>query len=254
MAGKQGIFRVVGGVTRYIEVGKSKRVKENYELSKTHPTKCPGCGRDVFYYENDNGSQVYFEALGDSWPKHDCRRKAKQSIAKSNRKRKKKSFKSAAKQEKSSSDHKVTPLKNGVKEFDSCPDRSTETASERGGRKIKYPAFSLRSLELAFLVGVSHGPFMFALFCKSGLAVDNLKRNGVPILRGRYASLDNTQLSRLRKGYCNLPIYLAAHSKDTAVLKTHLLSDDGIQAFEFSVKLDEDLEKPLEDVIWRSLF
>lgn len=40
---------------------------------KTHPTHCHYCGRDVFYYENEHGVRVLFEALGKPWAKHRCR-------------------------------------------------------------------------------------------------------------------------------------------------------------------------------------
>ncbi len=34
--------------------------------------KCPVCGEDVFYYENEFGSRVFFDELGPPWPKHPC--------------------------------------------------------------------------------------------------------------------------------------------------------------------------------------
>lgn len=33
---------------------------------------CPVCGQSVFYYENEHGSRVFFDALGPPWPKHPC--------------------------------------------------------------------------------------------------------------------------------------------------------------------------------------
>ena len=33
---------------------------------------CPVCGAEVFYYQNENGSRVFFDALGPPWPKHPC--------------------------------------------------------------------------------------------------------------------------------------------------------------------------------------
>ena len=45
--------------------------------SKTYPTHCPCCGKDVFYHEKKHGSgrtsKVFFEALGKPWPLHRCR-------------------------------------------------------------------------------------------------------------------------------------------------------------------------------------
>lgn len=43
------------------------------EWSKTYPTTCQYCGESVFFYTNSNGSKVFFDALGDPWPLHDCR-------------------------------------------------------------------------------------------------------------------------------------------------------------------------------------
>ncbi len=33
---------------------------------------CPECGADVFFYQNQYGSRVYFDDLGPPWPKHPC--------------------------------------------------------------------------------------------------------------------------------------------------------------------------------------
>lgn len=34
--------------------------------------ECPVCGEQVFYYQNEYGSKVYFDELGPPWPKHPC--------------------------------------------------------------------------------------------------------------------------------------------------------------------------------------
>lgn len=41
-------------------------------LRATWPAKCPKCGADIFFHRNEIGSRVYFDALGDPWPKHPC--------------------------------------------------------------------------------------------------------------------------------------------------------------------------------------
>jgi hypothetical protein len=38
--------------------------------SFTYPTKCPECQRPCFFYQNENGSKVFFDSLGPPWPKH----------------------------------------------------------------------------------------------------------------------------------------------------------------------------------------
>ncbi len=40
--------------------------------SRTYPTKCPYCGREVFFFTCDCGSKVFFDSLGWPWPIHDC--------------------------------------------------------------------------------------------------------------------------------------------------------------------------------------
>lgn len=38
----------------------------------TFPTKCRGCNEAVFYFHCNCGSAVFFDALGEPWPIHDC--------------------------------------------------------------------------------------------------------------------------------------------------------------------------------------
>lgn len=38
----------------------------------TFPTKCRDCNEAVFYFHCDCGSAVFFDALGEPWPIHDC--------------------------------------------------------------------------------------------------------------------------------------------------------------------------------------
>jgi len=33
---------------------------------------CPVCGEQVFYYQNEHGSRVFFDDLWPDWPKHPC--------------------------------------------------------------------------------------------------------------------------------------------------------------------------------------
>lgn len=41
-------------------------------LRATWPAKCPRCGAGIFFYRNEIGSRVYFDALGAPWPTHPC--------------------------------------------------------------------------------------------------------------------------------------------------------------------------------------
>lgn len=40
--------------------------------SVTYRTKCPNCSESVFFFRCDCGSAVFFDALGEPWPEHDC--------------------------------------------------------------------------------------------------------------------------------------------------------------------------------------
>lgn len=41
--------------------------------SRTWPTFCQYCGQRVFYFTCDCGCKVFFDELGEPWPKHQCR-------------------------------------------------------------------------------------------------------------------------------------------------------------------------------------
>ena len=45
---------------------------EKYVNRKTIPITCKFCGKKVFYHTNDYGSKVFFDALGGTWPIHEC--------------------------------------------------------------------------------------------------------------------------------------------------------------------------------------
>lgn len=50
-----------------------RRVRPMYPMSARKPNAaCPVCGAAVFYYQNEHGSRVFFDALGPPWPKHPC--------------------------------------------------------------------------------------------------------------------------------------------------------------------------------------
>jgi hypothetical protein len=46
--------------------------------SFTHPTKCRDCGGRCYFYQNQNGSKVFFDSLGPPWPKHFCHERKQQ--------------------------------------------------------------------------------------------------------------------------------------------------------------------------------
>jgi hypothetical protein len=45
----------------------------NFAATFVNPNaRCPVCGAQVFYYQNEWGSRVFFDDLGKPWPKHPC--------------------------------------------------------------------------------------------------------------------------------------------------------------------------------------
>lgn len=40
--------------------------------------RCPVCGAEVYYYQNERGSRVFFDEIGRPWPKHPCTDRASQ--------------------------------------------------------------------------------------------------------------------------------------------------------------------------------
>lgn len=50
----------------------------------TPNAKCPVCGEVVFFYSSENGSRVFFDALGPPWLKHPCTDNSLQEIKKHN--------------------------------------------------------------------------------------------------------------------------------------------------------------------------
>lgn len=58
--------------TRRWQYTDSELSQYNGKESFCRKAQCPVCGDDVFYYENNFGSKVYFDCLGFPWLKHPC--------------------------------------------------------------------------------------------------------------------------------------------------------------------------------------
>ena len=66
---KQQITPKDSFLERYPEFKLTRRVTACFV---TPNATCPVCGDRVFYYQNENGSRVFFDELGPPWPKHPC--------------------------------------------------------------------------------------------------------------------------------------------------------------------------------------
>ena len=40
--------------------------------TRTYPTQCPRCKSQVFFFQCDHESRVFFDHLDQPWPIHDC--------------------------------------------------------------------------------------------------------------------------------------------------------------------------------------
>lgn len=61
-----------GKMEKVVEIFPKIVIREKELLSETKPTICKYCGAEVFFYQNSNGSKVFFEHLGIPWTKHEC--------------------------------------------------------------------------------------------------------------------------------------------------------------------------------------
>lgn len=79
---RRGHYRTNSNGTQYWVSGHTV-IREEYLLisrdgqnyvngCKIVPQICPSCRKAVFFYSNEHGSKVYFDSLGEPWPKHRC--------------------------------------------------------------------------------------------------------------------------------------------------------------------------------------
>lgn len=61
-----------GKAEKVVEIAPKIKVREKELLSETRPTTCKYCGAEVFFYQNEYGSKVFFDHLGIPWTKHEC--------------------------------------------------------------------------------------------------------------------------------------------------------------------------------------
>lgn len=61
------------GTSLYGTLLRDARAARGYTSTFVNPNaNCPVCGAEVFFYQNQNGSRVFFDELGPPWPKHPC--------------------------------------------------------------------------------------------------------------------------------------------------------------------------------------
>lgn len=61
------------GTSIYGGLLREARAARGYTSTFVNPNaNCPVCGAEVFFYQNEHGSRVFFDELGPPWPKHPC--------------------------------------------------------------------------------------------------------------------------------------------------------------------------------------
>lgn len=61
------------GTSIYGDLLREARATRGYTSAFVNPNaNCPVCGAEVFFYQNEHGSRVFFDELGPPWPKHPC--------------------------------------------------------------------------------------------------------------------------------------------------------------------------------------
>jgi hypothetical protein len=61
------------GTSLYGTLLRDARAARGYTSTFINPNaNCPVCGAEVFFYQNQHGSRVFFDELGPPWPKHPC--------------------------------------------------------------------------------------------------------------------------------------------------------------------------------------
>mgnify|MGYP003625743039 CR=1 FL=1 len=237
---KDIIFRTIDGIVRPIR--SSSRPKHHYDVAKTFPTKCPGCKKDIYFYQNDHGSKVYFDQLGDPWPKHKCKLLQRYIGIEKNKKNKSKQLKNKA-------------LGKNAK-VDVTSPQVSKTNSNDANKSLyesvdRYFDFSKSNLEKVIILKEGKGREILYIFRKSGLHVDYIRRNGIQVFFGNMLRLRPLDRDVLRKKHCDMPVYLKSEINGLLQLVTHICSDGQIKAYHFEAELGYKIEKTFDNVIFK---
>ena len=60
------------GSTPYVTLREAGALESRSARFVTPNARCPVCGAQVWYYQNEYGSRVFFDDIGWPWPKHPC--------------------------------------------------------------------------------------------------------------------------------------------------------------------------------------
>jgi|ETN07SMinimDraft_1059922.scaffolds.fasta_scaffold11687_2 hypothetical protein len=220
--------------------GKTRRVE--YSEAKTFPTKCPGCGRAVYYFQDENGGKVYFSSMGPPWPKHDCR------LANHNAnlgiKPKGKRCKRKSKNRKVVAPNTKTEIKPVNKPSD--VEKPIDIQSNRS--KI-YPRFNSGNLKkVLFRLDPKKVRTAFVYFTDE-IYVDAFRIKEMVMIPGMMVFIPDSAVQAMRCEYMESPVYLVSQNDKKYTLATHVLKDGVVLPFRFDVTKVEGVKRCLDDVL-----
>jgi|GEM_PF-5364269 len=243
MKKKHTDFRTREDGTIYpIDLGKNHILKatEAFNKGKIYPIICRQCNASVFYYENDNGSKVFFDRLGEPWPKHLCN-----SLQEENRKISAKVAEKIAKKKSEKENLLRARLENNQK----TPLHSLKAIVIKASNDKGYPLFQCQLYErvLFQVIGVSNS--RYRVYQVKDIFVDSLKRREVTMITGYDLNISEENLKVLRSNYYDMPVYIVSSNKHGVNLVTHILRDGHLETFQFLAEYGESCEKILGELI-----
>ena len=194
--------------------GKARRVE--YSEAKTFPTKCPGCGRDVYYFQDENGGKVYFISMGPPWPKHDCRlanHNANLGIKPMVKRRKRKS------KNRKVADPNVKAEINPVNK----PADVAKPIDIQSNRSKVYPRFNSGNLKkVLFRLHPKKVRTAFVYF-KNEVYVDAFRIKEMIMIPGVLVFIPDAAVQVMRYEYMESPVYLESENDKKYGLITHIV-------------------------------
>jgi hypothetical protein len=240
MPSKKVEFRTRPDGVVYPITGGSAGRKEAYSESKTYPTRCPGCAKNVYYFQDENGGKVYFNSMGPPWPKHDCRKGSQNSSSKrpkstrsKNRRLKKGKISKGSNQEPSA---QKTGSENPVKPI---PNKRTKGYPRFNSGNYTKSIFRLDKVK-------AKTAFVYSI---GDIYVDAILRREIVMVSGWKVFISDKDLYPLRYQYMDFPVYIISQSSQVVELVTHVIKDGEIEPFRFQVRKVEAIERCLDDVL-----
>ena len=167
--------------------------------TRTYPTQCPRCTSQVFFFQCDHESRVFFDHLDQPWPIHDCflRRMSRRSAAAPPRPSGKRAWDTLV-DVFESKESKESGLLTGMKRYPGGIDVasvSRKPSSESGQSPAQTQAIHpIGNSQPEYLSGIVHDVNHLSLLDKLGIGPDTV---GAGIIRQTFPELEVVQITVL---------------------------------------------------------